>query len=284
MKPKIQELWRQQKRLCDKFLAEAKQLAAQAGEHGEDEELDHQIGVLLYRVQSGQPKHPGLLEAKVDPANRMRLEAAEMELHKDQTKKALYAEKEQLYFGIDEKRHDADLTEKGRELMNPGDPEAFTMPDVVTKHHEIDHDETLSNQQKLAAKQAVQSAAEASAERIHVTAQLLKAYCLYEREVEYIVQNNKVIIVDTNTGRPMEGRRWSDGLHQAMEAKEGVRIEEETQTYATIIILIYFRLYTKLACMTGTAVTEAIDFFDILNGEPANTVAGFEIYEKLVFS
>ena len=263
LKPKIQELWRQQKRLCDKFLAEAKQLAAQAGEHGEDEELDHQIGVLLYRVQSGQPKHPGLLEAKVDPANRMRLEAAEMELHKDQTKKALYAEKEQLYFGIDEKRHDADLTEKGRELMNPGDPEAFTMPDVVTKHHEIDHDETLSNQQKLAAKQAVQSAAEASAERIHVTAQLLKAYCLYEREVEYIVQNNKVIIVDTNTGRPMEGRRWSDGLHQAVEAKEGVRIEEETQTYATITIQNYFRLYTKLAGMTGTAETEANEFFDI---------------------
>ena len=263
LKPKIQELWRQQKRLCDKFLAEAKQLAAQGSEHGEDEELDHQIGVLLYRVQSGQPKHPGLLEAKVDPANRMRLEAAEMELHKDQTKKALYAEKEQLYFGIDEKRHDADLTEKGRELMNPGDPEAFTMPDVVTKHDEIDHDETLSNQQKLAAKQAVQSAAEASAERIHVTAQLLKAYCLYEREVEYIVQNNKVIIVDTNTGRPMEGRRWSDGLHQAVEAKEGVRIEEETQTYATITIQNYFRLYTKLAGMTGTAETEANEFFDI---------------------
>ena len=263
LKPKIQELWRQQKRLCDKFLAEAKQLAAQAGENGENEELDHQIGVLLYRVQSGQPKHPGLLEAKVDTANRLRLEAAEMELHKDQTKKALYAEKEQLYFAIDEKRHDADLTEKGRALMSPGDPEAFTMPDVVTQHHEIDHDESLSNQQKLAAKQAVQSAAEVSAERIHVTSQLLKAYCLYEKEVQYIVQNNKVIIVDENTGRPMEGRRWSDGLHQAVEAKESVRIEEETQTYATITIQNYFRLYTKLAGMTGTAETEANEFFDI---------------------
>ena len=122
---------------------------------------------------------------------------------------------------------------------------------------------SLSPQQRLAEKQHVQTEAEERGERIHVTAQLLKAYCLYDRDTQYIVRDNKVVIVDENTGRPMEGRRWSDGLHQAVEAKESVLIEEETQTYATITIQNYFRLYTKLAGMTGTAETEANEFFDI---------------------
>ena len=265
LKPKIQGLVRQQIKLCDQFLAEAKELAAKAeGREGkEDPDLEHHIGVLLYRVQQGQPRHPGLLEAKIDTANRLRIEKAEMELHKDQSKKALYDEKEQLYFAIDEKSHDSDLTEMGRDFMSPNDSDAFMMPDVVTLHHEIEVDEDLNQQQKLAAKQKVQAEAETRGERIHVTAQLLKAYCLYDRDTQYIVRDNKVIIVDENTGRPMEGRRWSDGLHQAVEAKENVRIEEETQTYATITIQNYFRLYTKLAGMTGTAETEANEFFDI---------------------
>ncbi len=262
LKPKIQDLVRQQKRLCDKFLSEAKELAIKA-EEMDDSDLEHQIGLLLYRVQQGQPRHPGLLEAKIDTANRLRIEKAEMELHKDQTKKELYAEKEQLYFAMDEKGHDADLTEKGRNLLSPNDVDAFMMPDVVTLHHEIDADVAMSPQQRLSEKQRVQAEAEERAERIHVTAQLLKAYCMYERDTQYIVRDNKVVIVDENTGRPMEGRRWSDGLHQAVEAKESVRIEEETQTYATITIQNYFRLYTKLAGMTGTAETEANEFFDI---------------------
>jgi preprotein translocase subunit SecA len=262
LKPKIQDLVRQQKRLCDKFLGEAKELAIKA-EEMDDSDLEHQIGLLLYRVQQGQPRHPGLLEAKIDTANRLRIEKAEMELHKDQTKKELYAEKEQLYFAMDEKGHDADLTEKGRNLLSPNDVDAFMMPDVVTLHHEIDTDEAMTPQQRLSEKQHVQTEAEERAERIHVTAQLLKAYCMYERDTQYIVRDNKVVIVDENTGRPMEGRRWSDGLHQAVEAKESVRIEEETQTYATITIQNYFRLYTKLAGMTGTAETEANEFFDI---------------------
>ncbi|MDP7009951.1 MAG: preprotein translocase subunit SecA [Verrucomicrobiota bacterium] len=262
LKPKIQDLVRQQERLCDKFLGEAKELATKAEEMN-DSNLEHQIGLLLYRVQQGQPRHPGLLEAKVDTANRLRIEKAEMELHKDQTKKELYAQKEQLYFAMDEKGHDADLTEKGRNLLSPNDVDAFMMPDVVTLHHEIDADVDMSPQQRLSEKQRVQAEAEERAERIHVTAQLLKAYCMYERDTQYIVRENKVVIVDENTGRPMEGRRWSDGLHQAVEAKESVRIEEETQTYATITIQNYFRLYTKLAGMTGTAETEANEFFDI---------------------
>ncbi len=246
LKPRIQDLVRQQKRLCDKCIREANELITKLGD-SENAEIEHEIGLLLYRVQQGQPKHSGLLEAKVDPANRRRSELAEMELHKDQTKKLLYAQKEELFFAIDEKSHDADLTEKGRSFLSPNDSEAFMMPDTVTAHHEIDSDESLSPQDKLAEKQRVQAAAQERGERIHVTSQLLKAYCLYEKDVQYIVQDNKVVIVDENTGRPMEGRRWSDGLHQAVESKESVRIEEETQTYATITIQNYFRLYTKLS-------------------------------------
>ena len=262
LKPKIQGLVKQQIRLCDQFLAEANDLIGKA-KGKDDPDLEHQIGLLLYRVQQGQPRHPGLLEAKIDTDNRLRIEKAEMELHKDQTKKELYGEKEKLFFAIDEKSHDADLTEQGRQFLNPNDSEAFMMPDMVTLHHEIDAHEEWDDQRKLAEKQQIQAESEARAERIHVTAQLLKAYCLYERDTQYIVRENKVVIVDENTGRPMEGRRWSDGLHQAVEAKENVRIEEETQTYATITIQNYFRLYTKLAGMTGTAETEANEFFDI---------------------
>ncbi len=262
LKPRIQDLVRQQKRLCDKYLNDVRELSTGLGEK-EDADVEHQIGLLLYRVQQGQPKHSGLLDAKVDPANRRRLERSEMELHKDQTKKELYAQKEYLFFAIDEKGHDADLTEKGRNFLSPNDADAFMMPDIVTAHHEIDSNENLSPQQRLAEKQRVQTEAEVRAERIHVTSQLVKAYCLYERDTQYIVRDNKVVIVDENTGRPMEGRRWSDGLHQAVEAKESVKIEEETQTYATITIQNYFRLYTKLAGMTGTAETEQAEFFDI---------------------
>ena len=262
LKPRIQDLVRQQKRLCDKYIREVNELIKNLGE-SENVEIEHEIGLLLYRVQQGQPKHSGLLEAKVDPINRRRLELAEMELHKDQTKKLLYAQKEELFFAIDEKSHDADLTEKGRSFLSPNDSEAFMMPDTVIAHHEIDSNESLSPQEKLTEKQRVQAAAQERGERIHVTSQLLKAYCLYEKDVQYIVQSNKVVIVDENTGRPMEGRRWSDGLHQAVESKESVKIEEETQTYATITIQNYFRLYTKLAGMTGTAETEQAEFFDI---------------------
>ena len=262
LKPKIEEIVRAQRRLCDKYLAEALELAKKAGDQG-SEEVELQIGKLLYRVQQGQPRHAGLAEAKVQTANRLRIERAETELHKDQTKKELYAEKENLFFAMDEKGHDADLTEKGRAFLSPNDSEAFVMPDVVTQHHEIDADTSLTPQERLRRKQQVQEEAEVRAERIHVTAQLLKAYCVYERDTQYIVVDRKVVIVDENTGRAMEGRRWSDGLHQAVEAKENVPIEAETQTYATITIQNYFRLYTKLAGMTGTAETEAAEFLDI---------------------
>src|SRR5256886_1413469 len=185
------------------------------------------------------------------------------EMHADQSKKQLYAEKEELFYAIDEKSHDADLTEKGRNYLSPKDPEAFVLPDLISAFHEIDHGSEEDVHKRLEMKNKLQADFEAKAQKIHSISQLLKAYCLYQKDVQYVVQENKVIIVDENTGRLMTGRRWSDGLHQAVEAKEGVEIERETQTLATITIQNYFRLYRKLAGMTGTAETEASEFHDI---------------------
>ncbi len=137
------------------------------------------------------------------------------------------------------------------------------LPDVASAYHEIDIDPELDPQERLAAEAKIQAEFEVKAQQIHTISQLLKAYGLYQKDVQYVVQENKVIIVDENTGRLMTGRRWSDGLHQAVEAKEGVEIERETQTYATITIQNYFRLYHKAGGMTGTAETEAGEFYDI---------------------
>src|SRR5438132_6292777 len=137
------------------------------------------------------------------------------------------------------------------------------MPDLISAFHEIDHGPEEDVHKRLEMKAKIQADFEAKGQRIHAISQLLKAYCLYQKDVQYVVQENKVIIVDENTGRLMTGRRWSDGLHQAVEAKEGVEIERETQTLATITIQNYFRLYQKLAGMTGTAETEAQEFYDI---------------------
>ena len=188
---------------------------------------------------------------------------AELELHKDQKKVDLYREKEELIFAMDEKSHEADLTEKGRNFISPQDPDAFVLPDLTTMLHDVDAGPETDARKRLETKAKMQSDFESKAQKIHAISQLLKAYSLYQLDVEYVVQDNKVIIVDQHTGRLMPGRRWSDGLHQAVEAKEGVQIERETQTLATITIQNYFRLYQKLAGMTGTAETEASEFFDI---------------------
>jgi preprotein translocase subunit SecA len=267
-KPQVEALVRAQEQLCHRFLREAAELLKQM--HPADgsnppnaAELERQIGLLLYRVKRGNPRSPELLRMLENPENARLMNAAELELHADQTKKQLYAEKEELFFGMDEKGHEADLTEKGRNFLSPGDPDAFVLPDLITAFHEIDNGPEADVRKRLDLKAKVQAEFEAKARRIHVISQLLKAYCLYQRDVQYVVQDGKVIIVDENTGRLMTGRRWSDGLHQAVEAKEGVAIERETQTLATITIQNYFRLYKKLAGMTGTAETEAAEFHDI---------------------
>ena len=268
-KPAVESLVRAQQKLCNRLLGEAEELikklrpAEDAPPVKEPEILQQEIGLLLYRVKLGQPKSSGLMRLLEDPANLELMNKAELVLHSDQTKKELYAQKEELLFAIEEKTYDADLTEKGRNFLSPKDPDAFMLPDISTLFHEIDSGPEQDVRKRLDAKTKVQDDFERKADQIHTIAQLLKAYCLYEKDVQYVVQDNKVIIVDENTGRLMTGRRWSDGLHQAVEAKEGVAIEEETQTYATITIQNYFRLYLKLSGMTGTAETEANEFFDI---------------------
>jgi preprotein translocase subunit SecA len=267
-RPQVQALYQVQERLCNRFLSEAQELIRKLrpedGSNAENREgLERQAGLLLFRVKCGQPKSEGLMKVLEEPENLRLMNQAELQLHADQKKIELYAEKEELFFAIDEKSHEADLTEKGRNYLSPKDPDAFMLPDLSTALHDIDVGPEADPRKRLEAKTKLQAEFETKAQRIHAISQLLKAYCLYQKDVQYVVQDNKVIIVDENTGRLMSGRRWSDGLHQAVEAKEQVEIERETQTLATITIQNYFRLYHKLAGMTGTAETEASEFFDI---------------------
>jgi preprotein translocase subunit SecA len=267
-KPTVESLVRAQERLCARFLSEAEALIKKMnpadGSNVENANaLENEIGRLLFRVKTGQPKSEDLLKLLENPDNLRLMNQAELDLHRDQKKVDLYREKEELLFAIDEKSHDADLTEKGRNAISPKDPEAFVLPDLTTLLHDIDTGPETDARKRMEAKTKLQQDFEAKAQKIHSISQLLKAYSIYQKDVEYVVQENKVIIVDEHTGRLMTGRRWSDGLHQAVEAKEGVEIERETQTLATITIQNYFRLYKKLAGMTGTAETEATEFLDI---------------------
>ena len=267
-KPVVESIVHAQERLCARFLSEAeallKKLNPTDGSNPQNPDaLRREIGLLLFRVKMGQPRTETLMKILEEPANLKLMNDAELQLHADQKKVELYAEKEQLFFAIDEKSHEADLTEKGRTFLSPQDPEAFVLPDLTTAMHDIDVGPETDARKRMEAKSKLQADFETKAQKIHAISQLLKAYCLYQKDVEYVVQENKVIIVDQNTGRLMTGRRWSDGLHQSVEAKEGVEIERETQTLATITIQNYFRLYHKLAGMTGTAETEASEFFDI---------------------
>jgi preprotein translocase subunit SecA len=267
-KPTVDGLVRAQQQLCARFLKEAEELLKKL--HPTDgsqvqnaDELEKQAGLLLFRVKTGQPRAEALMKILEVPENAGMMNRAELELHKDQKKVDLYREKEELLFAMDEKSHEADLTEKGRNHISPQDPDAFVLPDLTTMLHDVDAGSEPDARKRLEAKAKLQADFEGKAQKIHAISQLLKAYSLYQLDVEYVVQDNKVIIVDQHTGRLMAGRRWSDGLHQAVEAKEGVAIERETQTLATITIQNYFRLYQKLAGMTGTAETEASEFFDI---------------------
>ena len=267
-RPAMENLVQAQNRLCNRFLDEANKVLKKL--HSEDgsqvpkrEALEKELGLWFYKTRLGAPKNPNLLRYLENPENLRLMNQAELELHADQSKQMLYAQKEELLFAIKEQSHDADLTEKGRNFLSPKDPDAFVMPDLTTAYHVIDTGPEKDTRRRIEAKAKLQADFEARSQKIHCISQLLKAYCLYERDVEYVVQNNKVIIVDEHTGRLMAGRRWSDGLHQAVEAKERVEIEKETQTLATITIQNYFRLYHKLAGMTGTAETEAQEFFDI---------------------
>ncbi len=264
-KPQVAELYRSQTMLCNRHVNEAKQmLDSRDGEKSTGKQLDveEKAGRLLHLVKMGMPKNKQLQKMMEEPEIRKILDEAELTSLADSSKKEYLERKEELFFTIDEKQHDTDLTEKGRKLLSPNDPEAFVIPDLVTALQEIDALE-VPEEEKEHRRQRTQQLFDERNERIHNISQLLRAYCLFEKDVEYVVQENKVLIVDEFTGRLMPGRRWSDGLHQAVEAKEGVAIERETQTLATITIQNYFRLYDKLGGMTGTAETEATEFQNI---------------------
>jgi preprotein translocase subunit SecA len=254
-KPLVDQLVRRQNTLCNRLITEAKEAAA-AG-HLE------QAGLKLFQVQMGQPKNRALTRCMEEPELRRAMEKAELSLYADTQKVEFFRLKEELYYFIEEKSHDADLTEMGRNFLSPDEPDAFVLPDIATVYSEIDGDMTLSEEARTRKKTEMQDRLSHQGQRIHQISQLLRAFCLYEKDVEYVVEENKVVIVDAQTGRKMAGRRWSDGLHQAVEAKEGVQIDAETQTLATITIQNYFRLYQKLGGMTGTAETDAAEFHDI---------------------
>ena len=254
-KPLIEQLVRKQNMLCNRVASEA----IEKFEQGEVETG----GRLMFKVKLGQPRNKQLLRMMEDPDKRRAIDKAELSFFQDTRKEELFALKEELFFTIDEKSNESDLSEQGRSFLNPDDPNSFVLPDLINEFTEIDLDETLSPEEKDKKKAERQQHCDAQAERIHNISQLLRAYCLFEKDVQYVIEDNKVVIVDEFTGRKMPGRRWSDGLHQAVEAKEGVQIDRETQTLATITIQNYFRLYQKLAGMTGTAETEAAEFHDI---------------------
>jgi preprotein translocase subunit SecA len=254
-KPLIEQLVRKQTMLCNRIASEA----AEAFEKG-DADLG---GRLMFKVKLGQPRNKQLLRMMEDPDKRRAIDKAELSFYTDTRKEELFQLKEELFFTIDEKSNEADLSEQGRTFLNPDDPNAFVLPDLISEFTEIDLDTTLPDEEKDKKKSERQELCDSQAERIHNISNLLRAYCVFDKDVQYVVEDNKVVIVDEFTGRKMPGRRWSDGLHQAVEAKEGVQIDRETQTLATITIQNYFRLYQKLAGMTGTAETEAAEFHDI---------------------
>jgi preprotein translocase subunit SecA len=251
----VDQLVRKQNMLCNRLASEARELF----DKGEAEEG----GLAMFKVKLGQPRNKQLLRMMEDPEKRKAIDKAELQFYQDARKEELFALKEELFFTIDEKSNESDLSEQGRSFLNPDEPDSFVLPDLISEFTEIDLDPNLSPEDKEKAKVERQNHCDSQAERIHNISQLLRAYCLFEKDVQYVIEDNKVVIVDEYTGRKMPGRRWSDGLHQAVEAKEGVQIDRETQTLATITIQNYFRLYHKLAGMTGTADTEAAEFHDI---------------------
>jgi len=260
LRPAVDRLVSEQTRHCNKLIGEAKEVLDKAD--ASSDERQEAIRKML-QVKLGHPKNKLLLRLQENPEWRKSLDKFETEMSSDFNKAEFYKIKEELFYGIDERQQQADLTEIGRKKLRPDNPDAFVLPDLATEYSDLDREGAGTPEEREAKKNSAQQRFAEVSEEIHAISQLLRAYSLYERDVEYVVQEGKVMIVDENTGRVMPGRRWSDGLHQAIEAKEGVTIERETRTYATITIQNYFRMYEKLAGMTGTAETEAAEFQDI---------------------
>ncbi len=258
MKPRVEHLVKLQSNEVSAWVADAEKLI----EKGDKESLK-QAGVHLLRSHRGMPKHRRLMKLLQEASNKRLLDETELEFLRD---KGIHMQEidDELYFAIDEKQHSIDLTDKGRDAITRGgeDPELFLLPDLASELSDIEGGD-LPTDDKVERRNEAMARFSDRSDRIHTVQQLLRAYTLYEKDVEYLVDDDKIKIIDTFTGRTLEGRRYSEGLHQAIEAKESVRVQEDTQTFATITIQNYFRLYRKLAGMTGTAETEEGEFHEI---------------------
>jgi preprotein translocase subunit SecA len=277
-KPLVERLVREQTRIVNQLVADAE------AELEEEEGDEYQAGIKIYQAQRGMPKNRRLMKILNETGIKKLVQRVEADHMRE---KRIHELDEALLFAMDEKGRDAHLSDLGRERIAPNDPDLFVVPDLSQLIHEIDKDPSLGEKAKNERRIQVEQEYAEKSEAIHNIAQLLKAYALFEKDVEYVVQDDKVIIVDQFTGRLQPGRRYSDGMHQAIEAKEGVRIEGETQTLATITIQNYYRLYDKLAGMTGTAETEEGEFFQIYGMEvvviPTNKPVRRADHEDVVY-
>ena len=281
MKPRIERIVTAQRNLVAKIVSDAEVML-------QDEKKRDEAGILLLRANRGAPKNKKLIKIFSDGASKKLMLETESTYLAEQSKR-MHEIDDELYFAIDEKNHSIDLTEKGRELLaGSTDKDFFVIPDIGTEMSLVENNTEMSVEQKQAKKDEINKLYAERSDTIHTVLQLLKAYSLYEKDDEYVVtEDGKVMIVDEFTGRLLHGRRYSDGLHQAIEAKEGVKVERDTQTLATVTLQNYFRLYKKLAGMTGTAETEAGEFFEIYKLDvvsiPTNVKAIREDFEDVVF-
>ncbi|MDI3505398.1 MAG: preprotein translocase subunit SecA, partial [Bacteroidota bacterium] len=257
-RPRVEMLVKAQRELTTRLLAEAKQKM-----ESDDKKEQEEGALLLYRSFKGMPRYKPLIKYLSEQGVKAAMLKTEEFYMQDQNRN-MHIVTDPLYFVIDEKNNTVELTDKGIDALTgkSDDPQFFVLPDIASQLSELEH-ENLTEEEKAAKKDELLQNYAIKSERVHTINQLLKAYTLFERDDEYVVIDNKVKIVDEQTGRIMEGRRYSDGLHQAIEAKERVKVEAATQTYATITLQNYFRMYHKLAGMTGTAETEAGEFWDI---------------------
>ena len=261
--PLVERLVDVQRKLATQYLAEAKQLITEGQEQNDQKKLDEGF-LSLYRSFKSLPKNKPLIKYLSEEGIKAGMLKTE-EIYMENNNRKMPEAVAPLYFVVDEKQNSCDLTDKGTEWLakQVNDAELFVLPDIATQLSALEADKTMSSEQKIDHKDELLNHYAVQSERVHTLQQLLKAYTMFNKDDEYVVIDGEVKIVDEQTGRIMEGRRWSDGLHQAVEAKEHVKVEAATQTFATITLQNYFRMYHKLAGMTGTASTEAGEFWDI---------------------
>ena len=259
LKPLVERLVEAQKKLATQYLADAKRLIA-----SDDKKQQEEGFLALYRSHKCLPKNKALIKFLSEQGIKAGMLKTE-EIYMEQSNRRMHEVTDPLYFVIDEKLNSVDLTDKGVDLISgkTSDPEFFVLPDITSQLSALENETDLTDEERLAKKDELLTNYAIKSERVHTINQLLKAYTMFEKDDEYVVIDGQVKIVDEQTGRIMEGRRYSDGLHQAIEAKEGVKVEAATQTFATITLQNYFRMYHKLSGMTGTAETEAGEFWDI---------------------